>query len=175
MVKLLKKDRIVFYLTFIVLSTFGTLFLFFKTKDTDLIRALTSSNYIAIVLNNVYILYIYKKIKKIKSIYDKIICRVGSKKFFYQYLINSFIDIIIYFVIVNFIIYLKIGISLELLNFYIMYMILNFTCFFIMELVSMIALNYKNGYKYMILPVIINLVFYYYITPILILNFIGYK
>lgn len=83
MAKLLNKDRLKFYLIFIITGILCALFLIpEKTKDIDLISTITSANYIPLILNNIYIFYIYTKTKKVKSIYDKIVTRIGTKNYF---------------------------------------------------------------------------------------------
>ena len=128
MAKLLNKDRLKFYLIFIITGILCALFLIpEKTKDIDLISTITSANYIPLILNNIYIFYIYTKTKKVKSIYDKIVTRIGTKKLFYKYILNSIIDIIFYFIITYLIIYLKLGINLHYINF--LYLFTFFTSF----------------------------------------------
>lgn len=172
MVKLLKKDRRKYYIIFALLSIFGNLLLF--GDESDLIATLTSSNYVFLILNNVYILYMYQKTKKIKSIYNNIICRIGSKKFLGQYIMNAIIDIIAYNIIIQLIIYLKLGIYMPAIDFFILISILRFACFLIQELVSMLVFMTKNGTKYMIIPIVINLFFNYYIINWLLIRFTNY-
>ena len=132
MVKLLKKDRVKFYSIITLVAIFGAIVLLGKkADDIDMISSLTSANYIAMILNNIYIFYIFTRCKKIKSIYDKIICRIGSKKFFYLYVINIIVDILLYFFIVDISLYLKLGINYDLLHFFIVFQLLRFSCFFL--------------------------------------------
>lgn len=169
MAKLLKKNRYIFGLLIIVINLFCIIFLLGnKSSDVDLTSAMTSSNYIVLILNNLYILYIYIKTKKIKSIYDKLICRLGKRKFFSNYIINCILDIIVYFIIIYIPIYLKFGVNLSYINFLIIFIFLNFFCFIFEELISMLVFITKNGSKYIIIPISINLLFYYYLVPIII-------
>ena len=175
MVKLLKKDRVRFYSLFVIINIFCVIFLLSEKKDgVDLISSLTSANYITLVMNNIYIYYMFRKEKKIRSIYDKIICRIGQHKFFNQYIFNSIIDILVYFFITYFIIYLKVGINMNLINFFIVFLITNFCNFFAQELFSMLIFLSKKGYKYIVIPIIMNLIYYYYFIPYLIKIFTGY-
>lgn len=175
MAKLLNKDRLKFYLIFIITGILCALFLIpEKTKDIDLISILTSANYIPLILNNIYIFYIYTKTKKVKSIYDKIVTRIGTKKLFYKYILNSIIDIIFYFIITYLIIYLKLGINLHYINFLYLFIFLNFSNFLVQELISMSIFIVEKGNKYIIIPIIMNLLFHYYLIPFLVLKYIGY-
>ena len=175
MAKLLNKDRLKFYLIFIITGILCALFLIpEKTKDIDLISTITSANYIPLILNNIYIFYIYTKTKKVKSIYDKIVTRIGTKKLFYKYILNSIIDIIFYFIITYLIIYLKLGINLHYINFLYLFTFLNFSNFLIQELISMSIFIVEKGNKYIIFPIIMNLLFHYYLIPFLVLKYIGY-
>ena len=66
MIKLLKKDRLQFLLIFIVTNIFCAIFLLSpKSPKIDLISSLTSTNYITLILNNIYIFYMFKKAKKV--------------------------------------------------------------------------------------------------------------
>ena len=175
MAKLLNKDRLKFYLIFIITGILCALFLIpEKTKDIDLISTITSANYIPLILNNIYIFYIYTKTKKVKSIYDKIVTRIGTKKLFYKYILNSIIDIIFYFIITYLIIYLKLGINLHYINFLYLFTFLNFSNFLIQELISMSIFIVEKGNKYIIIPIIMKLLFHYYLIPFLVLKYIGY-
>ena len=70
MVRLLQKDRLKFYIIFIIASAFCVIFLTGKkAPDNDMISCLTSANFICLILNNLYIYYIYTRALKIKSIY----------------------------------------------------------------------------------------------------------
>ena len=65
MVKLLKKDRVRFYSLFVIINIFCVIFLLSEKKDgVDLISSLTSANYITLVMNNIYIYYMFRKAKK---------------------------------------------------------------------------------------------------------------
>ena len=175
MVKLLRKDRIKFYSLFVITNIFCVIFLLSAKKEgIDLITSATSANYIALVMNNLYIYYMFQKSKKIKSIYDKIICRIGQSSFFKKYILNSIIDILIYLFITYFIIYLKVGINMSLINFFTIFLITNFCNFFIQELFSMLIFLSRKGYKYIVIPIIMNLIYYYYFIPFLIKILIGY-
>lgn len=169
MVKLFKKDKLQFLLIFIVTNIFCAIFLLSpKSPEIDLISSLTSTNYITLILNNIYIFYMFKKAKKVKSIYDKIICRIGKKKFFCKYILNGIVDILVFLFITYLTIYLKLGINIKLMNFFIIFLFFNFINFLIQELFSMLIFLTKKGNKYIVIPVIMNLVFYYYFIPFLI-------
>lgn len=174
MVRLLKKDRIKFYSVFILVAIFGAIVMLGKKTDgIDMISSLTSANYIAMILNNIYIFYIFTRCKKIKSIYDKIICRIGSKKFFYLYVINIIVDILLYFFIVDISLYLKLGINYDYLHFFIIFQVLRFSCFLIGELVSMLIFLSKNGNLFILVPIVLNVVFHYFVSPVLVGYFFG--
>lgn len=174
MVKLLKKDRVKFYSVFILVAIFGAIVMLGKkTDDVDMISSLTSANYIAMILNNIYIFYIFTRCKKIKFIYDKIICRIGSKKFFNLYVINIIVDILLYFFIVDISLYLKLGINYDCLPFFIVFQLLRFSCFFIEELVSMLIFFRRNGNLFIIIPIVLNVVFHYFVSPVLVEYFFG--
>ena len=56
MVKLFKKDRVKFLIIFLIVSFLCSFLLMGKIDDNvDLISTLTSSNYICLILNNIYI------------------------------------------------------------------------------------------------------------------------
>lgn len=169
MVKLFKKDRFKFLIILVVVSVLCSFLLMGKIDDNvDLISTLTSSNYICLILNNIYIYYIYSRTKKIKSIYDKIIVRVGQSSFFNKYLINVVIDIIVYFLIVIFPIYFRVGINYSYITILIVYLILNFSSFFIQEIISMLIFLIPKGNKFIIIPVFMNFGFHYFLIPFII-------
>lgn len=169
MAKLFKKDRIKFFVILVVVSVLCSFLLMGKIDNSvDLISTLTSANYICLILNNIYIYYIYSRTKKIKSIYDKIIVRVGQDSFFNRYLINVVIDIIVYFLIVIFPIYIRAGINYSYITILIVYLILNFASFFIQEIISMLIFLTPKGNKFIIIPVIMNFGFHYFLIPFII-------
>ncbi len=171
--KLLRKDRIKFYLSLIVLSIVCSFLMLKKAKGVDMISTLTSANYIPMFLNNLYIYYIYTRCKKIKGIYDKIVCRIGSKKFFYLYIFNIIIDILLYILIVDLSLYLRVGIDTSYIQFYILFQILRFVCFFIEELISMVIFLRKNSGFLIIIPIILNIAFHYFLSPFLVDFYFG--
>ena len=166
MVKLFKKDRVKFLIIFLIVSFLCSFLLMGKIDDNvDLISTLTSSNYICLILNNIYIYFIYTRTKKIKSIYDKIIVRVGQNSFFNNYLLNIVLDIIVYFSIVIIPIYMRVGINYSYIMIFIVYLILNFSNFFIQEIVSMLIFLMPRGIKYIIIPIFLNFGFHYFLIP----------
>lgn len=169
MVRLLQKDRLKFYIIFIIASAFCVIFLTGKkAPDNDMISCLTSANFICLILNNLYIYYIYTRALKIKSIYDKLIVRIGQKNFFNKYVLNVIIDICIYFLIVIISIYLKLGINLDYINILILYLILNFSNFFLQELISMLIFLHPKGNKYISIPIFMNFGFHYFLIPFIV-------
>lgn len=174
MVKLFSKDRIKFFIILLVLSILCLLFLSGKRDESvDLISTITSSNYICLILNNIYIYYIYTRTKKVKSIYDKIIVRVGQDKFFNSYVLNITVDILIYFLILLIPIYIKFGINMSFINIMIVYLVLNFSNFFIQEIISMLIFLIPKGNKFIVIPVFMNFGFHYFLIPFFIEKIIG--
>ncbi len=174
MVKLIIKDRIKFFALFIIIFAFGVFFAFSNdTKDIDLISLNTSSNFIVFILNNLYIIYIYTKTKNTKSIYDKLVCRLGRKKVICSYIINSIIDVICFCFITDFILYLKFGINYDYINFFIVFIICRFIVFMIFELMSLFLFNNKNSTRYILVPIILNLLFYKFFVEMLIYIMLG--
>lgn len=172
MVKAYKREKIVFFTLFVILGFLCNIFFAGKkSPDNDVISASLSANYIALLLNNSYILYMYFKTKKINYIYDKIVCRIGQKKFFNIYILNSILDILLYNFITYFIIYLKLGINIRFIAFFLTFLAVNLLNFFLQELVSTLVFFTQKGSKYIIYPVIMNLLFHYYMIPLLITIF----
>lgn len=68
MVRLLQKDRLKFYIIFIIASAFCVIFLTGKkAPDNDMISCLTSANFICLILNNLYIYIIFiQELSKLK-------------------------------------------------------------------------------------------------------------
>lgn len=169
MVKLFKKEKILFIFLFIIMGIFCDIFFAGeKTIDNDVISASLSANYIALILNNLYILYMFFKTKKVKGLYDKIICRIGQKKFFNSYITNSLIDILLYMFITYSIIYLKLGINLNYIVVFIIFLALSFCNFLFQELISNLTFFTRKGSQYIIYPIMMNLLFHYYIVPLLV-------
>lgn len=166
MVKLLRKDRIKFLIILCFASVSSSLLLMGKIDaNVDLISTLTSSNYICLILNNIYIYYIYTRAKKIKSIHDKIIVRIGQDSFFNCYVINFILDILVYFLLVMLPIYMRVGINFSYINIFIVYFVLNFTNFIIQEVVSMLIFLLPRGNKYIVIPIFMNFGFHYFLIP----------
>lgn len=172
MIKLIRKERILFYFLFIIAGIFCNIYLLGEaTIDNDVISVSTSAKYIVLIINNIYITYLYVKSKKVKSVYDKIIIRVGTEKIFNQYIMNAIIDICFFQFITYFIVYLKVGINLEYISLFIVFLVLNTANFFLQELISTLVFTAKKGEKYIFLPILMNLIFHYYIVPILVGKF----
>ena len=174
MVKLLEKDRLKYFIIILLVSFLSCLLLSGKrSSDVDLISVLSSSNYICLILNNLYIYYMYTRCLKIRGVHDKIITRIGQKKFFNSYVINFVIDIIVYFLLIMLPIYIKFGINFSYINIFIVYLVLNFTCFFVEEVIGMLIFLVPNGYKYIVIPIILNFIFHYFILGFIINNLFG--
>ena len=82
MVKLLRKDRIKFYSLFVITNIFCVIFLLSAKKEgIDLITSATSANYIALVMNNLYIYYMFQKSKKLKAFMIKLFVELDNQVF----------------------------------------------------------------------------------------------
>lgn len=163
--KLLRKDREIYFLVLIVLSIALGVFATSKHPDIDLSAILPSANYICLVLNNIYIYYMFSRCKKIRSVYDKIITRIGQKKFFNSYILWFIFDIIIFFFIVIIPIYIKHGLNDKYMVVFILYLVLNFLNFFLQECVSMLIFLIPKGNVFISIPVFMNFVFHYIFIP----------
>lgn len=169
MAKLLKKNRIIYFFIITIISSLLCIFASGKKDNSiDLTSTLISSNYICLILNNLYIHYMYTRCKKIKCIYDKIITRIGQKLFFNSYLLNSVIDIVVFFLIVAIPIYIKHGINNNYLILLIVYCFIYFLNFFIQECISMLTFLMPKGNFFICIPVFMNFGFHYMIIPLLI-------
>lgn len=166
--RIFRRERIIFVIILILISIFSNIFLLGDTKNNDVISASVSANYITLIINNLYIIYMYVKSKKIKNVYDKIICRIKQTNFLNLYTINSIIDILIFQFITYFIIYLKVGINLDYKLLFIVVLGLNITNFFLQEMISTLNFVIKKGEVIFVLPFIMNLSLHYYIIPIII-------
>ena len=174
MVKLFQKDRIKFLIIITLTSILCSFCLMGKIdKSIDLISTLTSSNYICLILNNLYIYYMYTRTKKVKSIKDKIIVRIGNDTFLNQYILHFIIDILIYFLIVMLPIYLRVGINIKYGNVFIAYLALNFANFTIQEVVSMLVFLLPQGNKFITVPIFMNFGFHYFLVPFVVGTLFG--
>ena len=93
---------------------------------------------------------------------------MSEEQVFNKYVLNVIIDICIYFLIVIISIYLKLGINLDYINILILYLILNFSNFFLQELISMLIFLLPKGNKYISIPIFMNFGFHYFLIPFIV-------
>lgn len=141
------------------------------TSDINLLSVSLSSNYITLVLNQIYILVMFKRVKTINSVYDKIVCRIGTKEFFKKYILLIATNILLYFAVLYTIVYVLVGLPMIYIIPFLIFLIINFASFMIQELICLIMIE-NNQNKYIWLPIIINLFFHYVIANIFISFFI---
>lgn len=169
MVKFLRKERIKYFFILFTLSIFLVIFASGdKSSTIDLISVLTSANYVCLILNNIYIYYIFVRENKVKSVYDKIVVRIGKRNFYKSFIINFIFDILIYFALVIIPIYIKHGININFINILIVYVVLNFINFIIMEFISMLIFLIPKGNKFISIPVFMNFGFHYFLIPLVV-------
>jgi hypothetical protein len=169
MAKILKKDRIKYILIMLFLSIFFTLILSGKKEiDEDMVAVFITSHFITLIINNFYIYYIFTKTKKLKSIYDKIVVRIGRKNFFIKYFLNILLDVIIYLLIILIPLYIKFGFISTNINLFILFLVINISLFIIYELISISIIILPKGNKYIIIPVILNIIYHYILMPLII-------
>lgn len=171
--KLFFKNRVRFFLIILFASFFCCFTGIDNLSSVSLVNVISSANYICILLNNLYIYYIYSRCRTIKSIFDKIITRIGQKSFFYQYVFQFLIDIFLFILIVIIPIYLRVVIDPKYNLFLILYLVLYFCNVFLWEIFSMLIFLLKKGNKFIILPILLNVFFHYLLIPFIMNHIFG--
>jgi len=162
MAKLFRKNRIIYGLVILFLCIFSSLFLV-NGNDVDLSGILTSSNFITLIINNIYIYFIYSRCKNVKCIYDKIITRIGQSKFINSYVLNFLLDIVVFFILVALPHYLKFGLYSEYLYLFLITVLIYFITFIIFEVISMFIFILPKANYLIVIPVLLNVIIHYFV------------
>lgn len=142
--------------------------------ETNLLFILFSSNYIALILDNVYIWMMFTRISKINAMFDKIITRYTKNQFLKRYILYAVLSSIIYLSILYVSIYSIVGLEKIYYSRVIAYFFIQTIYFVFLELFCMFSFgnNQKDGK--MVMPVLINLIYHYvFVLEVLVNIFIG--
>ena len=143
-------------------------------EDTNLLFILFSSNYIALILDTIYIWILFTRISKINSVFDKIITRYTKDEFLKKYILYAILSSVIYLLILYLSIYGIVGLDKIYYSRVIAYFIIQTIYFVFRELFCMLSFGNHQKDGKMVLPVLINLVYHYvFVLEILVKIFIG--
>lgn len=143
-------------------------------ENTNLLFILFSSNYIALILDTIYIWILFTRISKINSVFDKIITRYTKNEFLKKYILYAILSSVIYLLILYITVYSIVGLEKIYYSRVIAYFIIQTIYFVFLELFCMLSLgNYQNDGK-MVIPILVNLVYHYvFVLEVLVKIFIG--
>lgn len=128
---------------------------------TNIANGLIFAHFPTLILNNLYILLIYRRICFFNSLRYLIIPRIGKKLYFITNLIFSIFSFLFYYLVLTVFFCSVYIIRQEDMPLLIVFCILNFFLYLIFELLMLFQLNKEKSLVYVIIPIILNLYFHY--------------
>jgi len=146
-------------------------------EKTNLLFVLFSSNYVALILNNIYIWVMFTRVAKINAMFDKIITRYSKEEFVKKYILYSILSSALYLLILYLTIYSIVGLESVYYQKIVCYFFTQIIYFTFLELFCMLSLESSQEVSQdgkMILPIFINLIYHYvFVIGILVKIFVG--
>lgn len=156
------------YKNYVSLKAIGLLLILFALTPIatynveNIIQGLIGSNYITLILNNLYIIFAFQRVNKINDLQNILIPRITLRQFYVEQMKLGMITICIYSILLYSSCFLFFGLAPEHYEQYVtLFMLTNFVIYVIEELILSLQIGKKESWIYLVLPIAINFYYHY--------------
>lgn len=166
----IRLHKSLFYIFYILtlLQLYVRYYLISDNHTVPIDQWLITNNTITILVNSVFLLFQMKKVGVLRSVRDTILLRMDKERFQFQLLKISAIGLLLYFLGTYGVLTLLNIHSMVIVKVFIFFIMLNIVLFSFYEWLFNYAIcKDKNRNLLMVLPFALNILFHYFIVPLL--------